>query len=113
MKLRRKSRIGTPPNVPSFSAMWGSAAAEMLRPSTSGARMSRARGPCTAITAHCSVVEVSQTRRSGNSVWMKSSMWAITRGAPPVVVVTWKRSSAMRPTTPSSMMKPDSFSISP
>ena len=30
-----------------------------------------------------------------------------------VVVVTWKRSSASRATTPSSMMKPSSFSISP
>ncbi len=40
-------------------------------------------------------------------------MWASTRGAPPVVVVTWKRSAAMRPTTPSSMMKPDSFEHQP
>ncbi len=40
-------------------------------------------------------------------------MWCSTRGAPPVVVVTWKRSGARRPTTPSSMTKPGSFSISP
>ena len=38
-------------------------------PSTSGAMTSRAFGPCTAMTAHCSVIEVSQTLRSGNSVW--------------------------------------------
>ncbi len=35
----------------------------MSMPSTSGARISRAFGPCTATTAHCSVVEVSQTFR--------------------------------------------------
>ena len=29
-------------------------------------------------------------------------MWFMTRGAPPVVVVTWKRSGASLPTTPSS-----------
>ncbi len=31
-------------------------------------------------------------------------MWASTRGAPPVVVVTWKQSGAIRATTPSSRM---------
>ncbi len=34
------------------------------RRSTSGASTSRARGPCTAMTDHCSVVEVSQARSS-------------------------------------------------
>ncbi len=33
-------------------------------------------------------------------------MWASTCGAPPVVVVTWKRSVARRPITPSSMQEP-------
>jgi hypothetical protein len=33
----------------------------MSMPSTSGAMISRAFGPCTAMTAHCSETEVSQT----------------------------------------------------
>ena len=47
----------------------GKASLARSTPSTSGATQSRAFGPCTAIVAHCSVVEVSQTLRSVNSVW--------------------------------------------
>ena len=50
-------------------AMCGSAAALRSMPSTRDASTRRAFGPCTAITAHCSVVEVSHTLSSGHSVW--------------------------------------------
>ena len=48
---------------------------------------SRARGPFTAIVAHCSVTLVAYTRSSGHSVWSHSSTWSMTFAAPPVVVV--------------------------
>ena len=67
VKLTRNSRIGTAQMCPSATLMCGSAAAAISM-STSGASTARAFGPCTAITAHCSVVEVSHTFRSGHSV---------------------------------------------
>ena len=62
-------RVGTPQILPSRTAMGGIASSDRSIPSTSGATMSRDFGPCTAITAHCSEIEVSQTSRCGNSVW--------------------------------------------
>ena len=41
--------------LPAATLICGMAAALMSSPSTSGASTSRARGPCTASTAHCSV----------------------------------------------------------
>ena len=60
--------MGTPRMVPSRTLICGIASGERSMPLTSGAITSRAFGPWTAITAHCSVVEVSQTSRSVNSV---------------------------------------------
>ena len=65
VKLTRKSRVGTPQILPSRTLICGIASADRSMPSTSGAITSRACGPCTAITAHCSVVEVSQTFEVG------------------------------------------------
>jgi hypothetical protein len=67
VKLTRKSRIGTPQMWPAATPMCGSDAA-LRSMSTRPASTWRALGPCTAITAHCSVVEVSQTASSDHSV---------------------------------------------
>ena len=68
VKLTRIRRSAAPQIVPSPMLMCGNASAEMSSPWTSGVRISRACGPWTAITDHCSVTEVSQTSRSGHSV---------------------------------------------
>ena len=68
MKETRKSRAGKPATVQSATAMWGKASAEMSRPSTNGSSSLRAFGPFSATVAQWSVVEVSQTSRSGHSV---------------------------------------------
>ena len=69
VKETRKSRAGKPATVHSATDMCGKAASEMSRPSTKGSSSLRAFGPLSATVAHCSVVEVSQTLRSGHSVW--------------------------------------------
>ena len=67
----------------------------MSMPSTSGSNIARAFGPCTAITAHCSVIDVSQTFEIGPFGLQIILHHARARArAPPVVVVTWKRSLA-------------------
>ena len=60
MKLTRMSRAGTPQTRASRRLICGKALPVRLTPSTSGAMHSRAFGPCKAIVAHCSVVDVSQ-----------------------------------------------------
>src|SRR5258706_489820 len=47
--------------VPCRTAICGKAPGDMSIPPTNGATTSRACGPCTAITAHCSVTEVRKT----------------------------------------------------
>ena len=74
---------------------------------------SRAFGPATATSAHCSVTLVQYTRSSGHSVWSHSSKRSRTIAAFPVVVVTKKRSSARRIATPSSATIPSSPSMNP
>ncbi len=65
----RNSLAGTPQILPSRTDICGMAASDMSTPSTSGSMILREFGPCTAITAHCSEMEVSHTCRCGNSVW--------------------------------------------
>ena len=65
----RNSRVGTPQIVPERIAICGKASGERSMPSTRGAITARAFGPCSAITAHCSVIEVRNTSSSGHSVW--------------------------------------------
>ena len=81
--------------------------------SVSRARCGRESGPTTATVAHCSVTEVSQTRRSGHSVCSHSSIHASTGAALPVVVVQTKRSSPTRMTTPSSSTIPSALHMTP
>ena len=66
VKLTRNSLIETPPKRPSRTLMCGIARRSMSR--MNGASTASDRGPCTAITAHCSVIDVSHTRMSANSV---------------------------------------------
>ncbi len=87
----------------SSSAMVGATSASSLR----------AIGPLMPMTAHCSVTVVRYTFLSGHSHCSQSSSHAITRAAPPVVVVMRKWLSARRLVTPSSITMPSSPSIRP
>ena len=110
-KLTRTTRAGMPATSPSAIAMNGRLS---LSSGIAVSRASRSResGPATATVAHCSVTDVSQTRRSGHSVCRYSSMWSSTRAALPVVVVVRKRCSPTRMTTPSSKTIPSGLHIS-
>ncbi|MNY25745.1 hypothetical protein D3C86_1595500 [compost metagenome] len=65
----RNSRAGMPATVHSAQDICGKASSVSSTPSTSGASSFAAFGPFSAMVDHCSVVEVSQTLRSGHSVW--------------------------------------------
>ena len=89
MKLIRHIRAGTPATVPSRQAHEPErlvASRSMSVPAA--ASTSRAFGPPTATTDHCSVTLVQYTCRSVHSVWSHSSKRSSTAAAPPVVVVT-------------------------
>ena len=86
-KLTRTIRAGMPAMSASRIAMKGKLSLSTASSGASVAITSRDFGPTTAIVTHCSVTDVSRTRRSGHSVWRYSSMWSSTFAAPPVVVV--------------------------
>ncbi len=93
--------------------MKGNAALATSTAGKSAPMTSRERGPTTGKVAHCSVTEVQRTRSSGHSVWSHSSIQSSTFAAPPVVVMTRKRSSARRSTVPSSMTMPSMPHMTP
>ncbi len=110
-KLTRQTRAGMPATSPSAIAMNGKLSVSSGSLPSAPASTSRESGPATATVAHCSVTDVSQTRRSGHSVWSHSSMWSSTPAALPVVVVQRYRSSPTRITTPSSKTMPSALHI--
>ena len=69
MKLTRNSMAGTAGDLPVRNRHVRQRRGREVDAGASGSITRRASGPCTAITAHCSVVEVSHTASSGHSVW--------------------------------------------
>ena len=84
-KLTRATRTRTSADRVSCQVMNGNASLAVSSPVTA-ATTSRDRGPTTGNVAHCSVTEVTCTRRCGHSVCSQSSIQSRTPAAPPVVV---------------------------